>query len=104
MAAAGAVLEGVVAKLHERMAPVLSIVESLIPTDFRDAVARMSVPALVVLGGVSHHYGGLPLAAYYETTLREGTVLTYLGSKHSPHRHDPRRFAADLSAFADRIF
>jgi non-heme chloroperoxidase len=101
---AGAVLGGVVAKLHERIAPVLSIVESLVPTDFRDVVARLPVPTLIVLGGGSHHYGGLPLAAYYETTLREGTVLTYADSSHSPHRHDPERFAADLGTFADKIF
>jgi pimeloyl-ACP methyl ester carboxylesterase len=104
MVAAGVVFGAVVAKLHERIAPVLSIVESLIPTDFRDVVARLPVPALVVLGGDSHHYGGLPLAEYYETTLPQGTVLTYSDSSHSPHRHDPRRFAADLGIFADKIF
>jgi non-heme chloroperoxidase len=99
-----AVLGGVLAKLHNRIASVLSILDSLIPTDFRDVVARLSVPALVVLGGVSQHYGGLPLAAYYEETLPQGTVLTYSSSSHSPHRQDPERFAADLATFAEKIF
>ncbi len=100
----GVVLGGVLAKLHDRIAPVLSILDSLIPADYRDVVARLSVPALVVLGGVSHHHGGLPLAAYYEATLRQGTVLTYPSSSHSPHRQNPKRFAADLAMFAARFF
>jgi len=83
---------------------VLSIVDSLIPTDFRDVVARLSVPALVVLGGFSQHYGGLPLAAYYEETLPQGTVLTYWTSSHSPHRQDPERLASDLAAFAEKVY
>jgi len=94
----------VLSKIHERMAPFLSILESLVETDFREVVARLSVPALVVLGEVSHHYGGLPLGEYYESTLRHGTVLKYCTASHSPHREVPERFAADLANFANQIF
>lgn len=79
---------------------VLSMLESLADADFRDVVARVSVPTMVVLGGASHHYGGLPLEQYYRETLPDGTVRMYKASAHSPHRQEPSRFAADLSAFA----
>lgn len=79
---------------------VLSMLESLIDADFREVVARVSVPTMVVLGGVSPHYGGLPLEQYYRETLPDGTVRMYKSSAHSPHSQEPSRFAADLSAFA----
>jgi non-heme chloroperoxidase len=79
---------------------VLSMLESVVDADFREVVARVSVPTMVVLGGASHHYGGLPLEQYYRETLPDGTVRMYKASAHSPHRQEPGRFAADLSAFA----
>lgn len=82
--------------------PLLSIVDSLVDSDFRDVVAQLTLPALVVLGGASHHYGGLPLADYYRATLAGATVTTYPASAHSPHRQQPARFATDLAAFAAR--
>jgi hypothetical protein len=57
---------------------------------------------MVVLGGVSHHYGGLPLERYYRDNLPDCTVRLYQDSAHSPHRQEARRFAADLAAFAAR--
>lgn len=100
----GVVRRAVLSKVHERVAPLLSILESLVTTDFREVVARLSLPALVVLGEVSHHYGGVPLAQYYDSTLRQGTVLTYPSASHSPHRQEPERFAIDLANFANQIF
>lgn len=79
---------------------VLSMLESLADADFRDVIARVKVPTMVVLGGASHHYGGLPLGQYYRDTLPDGTVRLYEQAAHSPHRQEPARFAADLVAFA----
>jgi pimeloyl-ACP methyl ester carboxylesterase len=79
---------------------VLSMLDSLADADFRDVIAKVAVPTMVVLGGASHHYGGLPLEQYYRNTLPDGTVRMYRTSAHSPHRQEPGRFAADLTAFA----
>jgi pimeloyl-ACP methyl ester carboxylesterase len=79
---------------------LLSMIESLAEADFRDLVAKLTVPTMVVLGGASHHYGGLPLGQYYRDTLPDGTVRLYKQAAHSPHVQEPGRFAADLAAFA----
>jgi non-heme chloroperoxidase len=79
---------------------VLSMLESLADADFRDVIAKVKVPTMVVLGGASKHYGGLPLGQYYRDTLPDGTVRMYTKASHSPHRQEPGRFAADLAAFA----
>ena len=81
---------------------LIALLENLADADFRDVVARVTVPTMVVLGGVSHHYGGLPLEKYYRDNLPDGTVRMYKTSAHSPHRQEPRRFAADLASFAAR--
>lgn len=79
---------------------VLSMLDSLVDADFRDVIAKVKVPTMVVLGGASHHYGGVPLGQYYRDTLPDGTVRMYKKASHSPHRQEPGRFAADLTAFA----
>jgi pimeloyl-ACP methyl ester carboxylesterase len=84
------------------VAPVLSILESVVETDFRAVIAGLRLPTLVVLGGSSHHYGGLPLAEYYAAALARGVVRTYDAAAHSPHRQEPKRFAEELAGFATR--
>ena len=79
---------------------VMSMLESLADADFRDVIAKVKVPTMVVLGGASLHYGGVPLGQYYRDTLPDGTVRMYNKASHSPHRQEPGRFAADLTAFA----
>jgi pimeloyl-ACP methyl ester carboxylesterase len=78
------------------------MLESLAEADFRDVIAKLTLPTMVVLGGASHHYGGLPLGQYYRDTLPDGTVRMYQKASHSPHRQEPERFAADLASFAAR--
>lgn len=84
-----------------RVTPLLSILDSVVDADFRDVVKAMPVPALVVLGGASHHYSGVPLADYYQSALGQGEVMMFANSAHSPHRQEPTRFAQALSGFAD---
>jgi pimeloyl-ACP methyl ester carboxylesterase len=101
-ALAGRLARWAVAKLARScgVEHVLSMLESLVDADFRDVIAKVRVPTMVVLGGASHHYGGLPLGQYYRDTLPNGTVRLYTKASHSPHRQEPGRFAADLAAFA----
>ena len=101
-ALAGRLARWAVAKLARTCGAerVLAMLESLADADFRDVIASLSVPTMVVLGGASHHYGGLPLGQYYRDTLPDGTVRTYKQAAHSPHRQEADRFAKDLAAFA----
>jgi pimeloyl-ACP methyl ester carboxylesterase len=101
-ALAGRLVRWIVAKLARGCGAerVLSMLESLAEADFREVVAKVTVPTMVVLGGASHHYGGLPLGEYYRNTLPDGTVRLYKQAAHSPHQQEPGRFAADLAAFA----
>jgi non-heme chloroperoxidase len=83
-------------------ASLIDMLQSLVECDFRDTLNALNLPALVVLGGRSGHYGGLPLAEYYAGALAGAEVCTYAMADHSPHRHEPARFVADLLAFAAR--
>jgi pimeloyl-ACP methyl ester carboxylesterase len=101
-ALAGRLARWAVAKLARSCGAerLMSMLESLAEADFRDVIAKLTVPTMVVLGGASNHYGGLPLGEYYQDTLPDGTVRMYKTASHSPHQQEPGRFAADLAAFA----
>ena len=101
----GRLVRGLLARFRDAMgvAPLLSILQSLADSDFRDVIGGLSLPTLVVLGGESKHYRGLPLAAYYQAVLVHGAVTTFADCGHSPHREAPARFAAELAAFAARL-
>ena len=98
----GRLARWLVAKLagHCGAERVISMLESLAEADFRDVIAKLSVPTMVVLGGASPHYGSVPLDQYYRDALPDGTVRLYKEAAHSPHRQEASRFAADLAAFA----
>ena len=82
-----------------RLAPLLELAESIAQADFRDVLARLDVPLLVVLGGRSAHYGGVPLESYYRSAVPHALVRVYARSGHSPHYAEPARFALDLQQF-----
>ncbi len=79
--------------------PLLDLAETLAAADFRGLLSGLEVPLLVVLGGRSPHYGGLPLDAYYRAAVRRVQVEIYPRSGHSPHYAEPARFARDLERF-----
>lgn len=79
--------------------PLLELCESLAAADFRALLPRLDVPVLVVLGGKSAHYAGLPLDSYYRSTLPYSHVVVYPGAGHSPHYAEPARFARELETF-----
>ena len=86
-----------------RIDRLLGVLECLGECDFRQVINGLSLPVLVVLGGCSNHYAGLPLAEYYEQHLTRGEIRTYPGAAHSPHKQEPVRFANDLLDFAARL-
>jgi pimeloyl-ACP methyl ester carboxylesterase len=79
--------------------PLLDLCETLAAADFRPLLPRLDVPLIVVLGGRSAHYGGLPLDDYYRRTVPHARVRIYPQSGHSPHYAEPARFARDLLQF-----
>jgi len=78
---------------------LLDLAESLADADFRTLVPRLDVPLLVVLGGRSAHYGGVPLESWYRNEVPHAEVLTYARSGHSPHVAEAERFSGDLARF-----
>jgi pimeloyl-ACP methyl ester carboxylesterase len=85
------------------VAPLLDLAETLAAADFRALLHRLDVPLLVVLGGRSPHYGGLPLDAYYRAAVPRVQVEVYPRSGHSPHYAEPARFARDLERFVASV-
>jgi pimeloyl-ACP methyl ester carboxylesterase len=81
--------------------PLLDLAESMAQADFRASLARLDAPLLVVLGGRSPHYAGLPLDAWYRETVKHARVSVYAGAGHSPHLSEPLRFAGELQRFID---
>ena len=79
--------------------PLLDLAESLAVADFRQSLARMDAPLLVVLGEQSPHYKGVPLEAWYRKVVPHCTVSRYARAGHSPHFTEPGRFAQELLAF-----
>lgn len=80
-------------------APLLDLAESLVAADFRHSLQRLDAPLMVVLGGRSSHYGGLPLDRWYRQAVPHAQVRVYPQAGHSPHYSEPWRFADDLVQF-----
>jgi len=79
--------------------PLLDLAESLTAADFRQSLARMGAPLMVVLGEQSAHYKGVPLEAWYRKVVPHCSVSRYARAGHSPHFTEPARFAQELLAF-----
>jgi len=79
--------------------PLLDLAESMAQADFRTSLSRLDAPLLVVLGGRSPHYAGLPLDAWYRDTVKHAQVSTYPHAGHSPHVSEPLRFVRELERF-----
>ena len=82
---------------HVEVAPLLDLAESLATADFRALMANLNLPLLVVLGGRSPHYAGLPLEAWYRGAVPHARVSTFQRAGHSPHYTEPARFARELA-------
>ncbi|MEO8247784.1 MAG: alpha/beta hydrolase [Burkholderiales bacterium] len=80
-------------------APLLDLAQSLAKADFRQSLARLDSPLMVVLGAASPHYGQVPLADWYRRHVPHANISTYERAGHSPHYTEPMRFARDLEQF-----
>ena len=80
---------------------LLDLAESMAQADFRASLLLLDAPLLVVLGGRSPHYAGLPLDAWYRQTVKHAQVTVYQGAGHSPHVSEPLRFVRELERFID---
>lgn len=79
--------------------PLLDLAESMAQADFRASLSRLDAPLLVVLGGRSPHYAGLPLDAWYRDTVKHAQISIYPRAGHSPHVTEPLRFVRELEGF-----
>ena len=79
------------------VAPLLDLAESLAAADYRNLVASLNMPLLVVLGARSPHYAGLPLDAWYRQAVPHASISIYPRAGHSPHYTEPARFARELA-------
>jgi non-heme chloroperoxidase len=80
---------------------LLDLAESMGQADFRASLSRLDVPLLVVLGGRSPHYAGLPLDGWYRDTVKHAQISVYARAGHSPHLSEPVRFTRELERFID---
>lgn len=72
---------------------------SLVAEDFREALARIRQPMLVVRGAHSHLYGP-ETADHIVASVPNARGLTFDRSGHSPHLEQPDRFNRALADFA----
>jgi pimeloyl-ACP methyl ester carboxylesterase len=83
-------------------APWLSLWKSCAHKDYRDDIAAVMVPVLVVLGEASNLYDATRLGRWYTEQVPYAQVLRYEGADHAPHLAMPARFARDVAAFVER--
>lgn len=75
---------------------------SLVEEDFREALARIRQPMLVIRGAHSHLYGP-ETADHIVAALPYARGLTFDRSGHSPHLEQPDRFNRALRDFAGTL-
>jgi pimeloyl-ACP methyl ester carboxylesterase len=80
--------------------PLIRCWQSLTAADYRDVLARISLPTLLVYGGQSNFYGG-ETARYVADTIPNAILNIYEGSDHSPHQWQRERFVRELLEFID---
>jgi non-heme chloroperoxidase len=74
--------------------------ESLTAADYRDVLARIDIPAMLVYGGQSNFYG-TETANYVASQIPDAILHIYEGADHSPHQWQRERFARELMHFID---
>ena len=72
---------------------------SLMQADFRDALARIRQPTLIVHGAHSHLYGA-DTADHIGAAIPNSRIMRFESSGHSPHLEQPDLFNAAIHDFA----
>lgn len=79
-------------------APLIACWESLTAADYRQVLAKIAIPAMLVYGGESNFYRS-ETAHYVAECLPQAILHIYEGTDHSPHLWQRERFAKDLLDF-----
>ena len=77
---------------------LISIWQDLLNYDFRDFLATLTIPTLLVYGGASQFYGK-PLADWMLKTLPKAELVFFPDGDHGPHIQYPQEVAAKMLRF-----
>lgn len=78
--------------------PLIACWESLTAADYRDVLARIPIPALLIYGGESNFYHP-EVAHWVHATIPDAVLHIYDQTDHSPHQWQRERFVRDLLDF-----
>lgn len=78
--------------------PLIACWESLVAADYRDVLAAIDIPALLIYGGESNFYHA-ETARYVADNIPNAILRIYEGTDHSPHQWQRERFADELIEF-----
>jgi pimeloyl-ACP methyl ester carboxylesterase len=78
--------------------PLIDCWASLTAADYRDVLAGISIPALLVYGGASNFYSA-GTARYVRDSIPNAVLHTYPGVDHAPHLWERERFVRDVLDF-----
>ena len=78
--------------------PLVACWQSLVEADYREVLARIDVPALLIYGGNSNFYH-TDTAHYVARQIPNALLKIYEGADHSPHQWQRERFVSDLCDF-----
>lgn len=78
--------------------PLIDCWASLTAADYRDVLARIDIPAMLVYGGESNFYHS-DTAHYVARQIPDAILHIYEGTDHSPHQWQRERFTRDLLSF-----
>lgn len=80
--------------------PLIHCWRSLTEADYRDVLARISLPTLLVYGGQSNFYR-TETAEFVASQIPQAILRIYEGTDHSPHQWQRERFVRELIEFID---
>ena len=78
--------------------PLIEVWKTLAAADFRDLLAEIHLPTLLVHGDQSQFYS-VELAEWVRDAMPAAQLHVYAGTDHSPHLWQRERFIADLQRF-----
>ncbi|MFC7205332.1 alpha/beta fold hydrolase [Haloferax namakaokahaiae] len=79
----------------------VTTIKELASADFRDSLARIDVPTLLMYGSHSGVFPG-PLGEWMAEQIPESELVTFESSSHCPFWEEPERFNRELSTFVAR--
>lgn len=80
--------------------PLIHCWNSLTEADYRDVLADIPLPTLLVYGGQSNFYR-VETARYVASQIPKAILHIYEGTDHSPHQWQRERFVRELLDFID---